>query len=65
MIGIVIVNKRVNINVENESKQYYAIQINKLPQLIKAIESRPIPNINEQQLARAVKVFDKLNRRRD
>ena len=65
MIGIVVTNKRVNINVDNESKQYYAIQINKLPQLIKAIESRPIPNINEQQLARAVKVFDKLNRRRD
>ena len=65
MIGIVVTNKRVNINVANESKQYYAIQINKLPQLIKAIESRSIPTINEQQLARAVKVFDKLNRRRD
>ena len=65
MIGIVVTNRGVNINVANESKQYYAIQINKLPQLIKAIESRPIPTINESQLARAVKVFDKLNRRRD
>lgn len=65
MIGIVVTNKRVNINVTNESKQLYAIQINKLPKLIKAIEARPIPTINEQQLARAVKVFDKLNRRRD
>ena len=65
MIGIVVTNRGVNINVANESKQYYAIQINKLPQLIKAIESRPIPTINETQLARAVKVFDKLNRRRD
>ena len=65
MIGIVVTNRGVNINVANESKQYYAIQINKLPQLIKAIESRPIPTINEAQLARAVKVFDKLNRRRD
>lgn len=65
MIGIVLVNKNVNINVTNESKQYYAIQVNKLPQLVKAIESREIPTINETQLARAVKVFDKLNRRRD
>ena len=65
IIGIVVTNKRVNINVTNESKQLYAIQINKLPKLIKAIEARLIPTINEQQLARAVKVFDKLNRRRD
>ena len=65
MIGIVVVNKGVNIHVESQSKQYYAIQINKLPQLIKAIESREIPTINETQLAKAVKVFDKLNRRRD
>ena len=65
MIGIVLVNNDVSINIMNESKQYYAIQINKLASLIKAIESRDIPTINEQQLDRAVKVFDKLNRRRD
>ena len=65
MIGIVLTNRNVNIHVKNESKQYYLIQVNKLPQLIKAIESRDIPTINEQQLARAVNVFDKLNRRRD
>lgn len=65
MIGIAVVNNGVNIGVKPEGKQYYAIQIKKLPQLIKAIESRPVDPLNEKQLARAVQGFDKLNRRRD
>ena len=65
MIGITVVNNGVNIGVKPEGKQFYAIQIKKLPQLIKAIESRPIDPLNEKQLARAVQGFDKINRRRD
>ena len=65
MIGITIVNNSVNIGVKPEGKQFYAIQVKKLPQLIKAIESRPVDPLNEKQLARAVQGFDKLNRRRD
>ena len=53
-IGIVLTNSDVNLGVESESKQFYMIQRDKLAQLVKAIESRNIPTLNEKELERAV-----------
>ena len=63
LIGISITNDDVNLDIKGESKQFYAIQRNKLPALVKAIESRNIPTINEEQLARAVQGFDKMKQK--
>lgn len=62
MIGIAIVNNECKIGVESKSKQYYIIQRNKFKKLIKAIESRDLGPINEQQVEEVVKAIDKLNR---
>ena len=62
MIGIVLVNDDCKVAVQSESKQFYIIQRKRLAALIKAIESRPINNINENQLAKAVQSIAKLNK---
>ena len=64
MIGIVLVNDDCKVAVQSESKQFYIIQRKRLAALIKAIESRPINNINENQLAKAVQSIAKLNKRK-
>ena len=64
MIGICLINKDCSCGVVTTSKNYYIVQCNRLKQLVKAIESRPIEPINQEQLASAVKAIDKLNRRR-
>ncbi len=64
LIGIIATNDDINIDVENDSKQYYIIQQNKLSALIKMIESRDIPTINEKSLEGVVKAFDKIKQRR-
>ncbi len=53
-IGIVLTNSDINLGVESESKQYYMIQRDRLSQLVKAIESRDIPTLNEEELQKAV-----------
>ncbi len=64
MIGIVLVNDDCKVAVQSESKQFYIIQRKRLAALIKAIESRPINSINENQLAKAVQSIAKLNKRK-
>ena len=64
MIGIVLINDDCKVAVQSESKQFYIIQRKRLPALIKAIESRPINNINENQLSKAVQSIAKLNKRK-
>ena len=64
MIGIVLINDDCKVAVQSESKQFYIIQRKGLAALIKAIESRPINNINEGQLAKAVQSIAKLNKRK-
>ena len=63
MIGISLVNKNCNVGISSSSKHHYIIQANKFKMLLKAIESRPIGDINQEQLAAAVKAIDKLNRK--
>lgn len=62
LIGIVAINNSCKINIETNNKQYYIIQRNKLKRLIRAIESRPVGNMNATQLDNLVKAIDKLNR---
>ncbi len=63
MIGISLVNKNCNVGVVSTSKHHYIVQANKFKMLLNAIESRPIGNINAEQLAGAVQAIDKLNRK--
>ena len=64
MIGIVMVNDNCKLAIESQSKQFYVIQRNRFPALIKAIESRKIGKINANQLEDLVREIDKQNRRR-
>ena len=64
MIGIVLINDDCKVAVQSESKQFYIIQRKRFPALIKAIESRPVENINETQLANAVQSIAKQNKRK-
>ena len=64
MIGIVLVNDDCKVAVQSESKQFYIIQRKRFAALIKAIESRPVENINETQLAKAVQSIAKQNKRK-
>lgn len=75
MIGIILVNNNCKINVisdatkdgapvSEDEKVYYFVKQKNFEKLIKKIESRDIGTINEEQLARAVKAIDKMNRRK-
>ena len=64
MIGIVLVNDDCKVAVQSESKQFYIIQRKRFDALIKAIESRPVGEINQQQLAKAVQSIAKQNKRK-
>lgn len=75
MIGIVLVNDSCNFNVIHEKRNdgreiaedekiYFLCNNNKLKKLISKIESRNVGNINPDQLDRAVKSLDKLNRKK-
>ena len=64
LIGITLINDDCKVEVQSESKQFYIIQRKRFPALIKAIESRPVPNINEAQLAKAVQSIAKENKRK-
>ena len=63
MIGVSLVNKNCNVVIMSSSKHHYIVQANKFKMLLNAIESRPIGNINQEQLASAVQAIDKLNRK--
>lgn len=60
MIGIVLINNSCFVNVLSSSKQFYAIEKKKLDPLIRAIESRNIAPINEDELASAFKTLQKI-----
>jgi len=64
MIGLVLINDDCKVEVQSDSKQFYIIQRKRLPSLIKAIESRPVETINENQLGKAVQSIAKLNKRK-
>ena len=64
MIGINLVNNNCNCAVKTTAKNAYIIQANKFRNLVKAIESRPIGDINKEQLDAAVKAVNKLNRKK-
>ena len=64
MIGIVLVNDDCKVAVESDSKQFYIIQRKRLASLIKAIESRPVAEINQAQLQKAVQSIAKQNKRK-
>lgn len=64
MIGIVLINDDCHVAVQSESKQFYIIQRKHLAALIKAIESRPVPPINEKELAKAVQSIAKINKKK-
>ncbi|MBO7573488.1 MAG: NERD domain-containing protein [Bacilli bacterium] len=64
MIGIVLVNDDCKVAVQSDSKQFYIIQRKRFAALIKAIESRPVEEINQNQLAKAVQSIAKQNKRK-
>ena len=64
MIGIVLINDDCKVAVQSDSKQFYIIQRKRFGELIRAIESRPVENINETQLEKAVQSIAKLNKRK-
>ena len=64
MIGIVLINDDCKVSVQSESKEFYIIQRKRFAALIKAIESRPVEDINEAQLAKAVQSIAKQNRKK-
>ena len=60
MIGIILVNNSCFVNIVSESKQFYAIEKKKLDPLVRAIESRNIAPINEEELASAFKTLQRI-----
>ena len=64
MIGIIVINDDCHCGVETTAKNAYLIQSRRFKALIKAIESRDIANINQEELTSAVKAIDKLNRKK-
>ena len=64
LIGIILINDDCKVEVQSDSKQFYIIQRKRFPALIKAIESRPVNEINEAQLAKAVQSIAKENKRK-
>ena len=64
MIGIILVNDDCKVAVQSDSKQFYIIQRKRFASLIKAIESRPVGEINQVQLQKAVQSIAKQNKRK-
>ena len=64
IIGICIINDNCRYGIQTSSKSFYYIHSNKLKALIKAIESRPVENINDAQLAKAVQSIAKENKKK-
>ncbi len=64
LIGVVLVNNDCRTAIMSDSKQYYCVQSKRFSALVKAIESRDVGKLNEEQLDKAVKSIDKLNRKR-
>ena len=58
-IGIVVTNENINLEIISNSKQYYFVQRNKLHQLIKAIESRDVGEIQPDELNNLVQALYK------
>ena len=63
LISIALVNSQCALEIEHKEKNNYLIQSDKIYKLVKAIESRDIAPIDGDQLQRAVKDMDKLNKK--
>ena len=63
LISIALVNSECALEIEHKEKNNYLIQSDKVYKLVKAIESRDIAPIDPEQLQRAVKDMDRLNRK--
>lgn len=63
LISIALVNKECSLEIEHKEKNNYLIQVDKLYKLVRAIESRDIAPIEPDQLQRAVKDMDRLNKK--
>lgn len=63
MIGIAMINNDVNCSIVSHSKKNYIIQRNNFSKLLKKIESRNIPNLDEEQLVRVANALSKANLR--
>lgn len=63
IIGICLVNEECKIDVNYTDDQFYIIGIQNFQKLVKAIEARDIPAINQDELQQVVKDLDRLNRK--
>ncbi len=57
MISITLVNDDCKINILSNSKQFFVVQRKKLTKLISIVENRNVGNINQENLAKAVKII--------
>lgn len=64
LIGIVLVNDECKLDINSNSKQYFIVQRKKLPALIKELESREVGTLNAQNLERAVKNINSMNKKK-
>lgn len=64
VIGIALLNDNCHSNIVSDSNQFYAISRNKLPALVKAIESRQIGNLNAESLGKMVQSINRMNKRK-
>lgn len=65
LIGIVLTNNSCENTVISESNSNFVVQKKRFKKLIKEVESRPIGNINDEQLQKAVLILAKINKRKD
>lgn len=65
LVGVVVVNNGCNVNVVFEEKNdIFMIKEKDISKLVERVESTDIDPINQGELDRAVKVINKLNRRK-
>lgn len=61
-VGIVLVNDDVNLDIKPNNQDFYYIQRRKIAKLVKTIEDRDVKDLNKDELARVVHIFDLDNR---
>lgn len=65
LVGVIVVNNGCNVNVVfDEKKDIFMIKEKDISKLVGKVESTDIEPINAEELDRAVKVINKLNRRK-
>jgi hypothetical protein len=63
MVGIVVYNDNVKLELASDSKQFYIVKRKKLKSLIKAIESRNIGKIKQKELEKLVQLVNEINKK--